>query len=79
MHNLNEGTKSGPEVMTGHMSTEGLRFFRFKGCDPWRLGVPIIHSRKGTQHHPTPCDSWERFLVFKKNTSRIPAPSVRDQ
>ena len=23
-----------------------------KGCDPWRIGVAIIHSQKGTRHHP---------------------------
>ena len=34
-----------------------------KGCDPWRLGVPIIHSLR--DQTPPLCDSWLLNLPSK--------------
>ena len=50
-----------------------------KGRDPWRLGVPMIHSLDGTKHHPELCDCWyldltcDKFLPFRLLTPSEPS------
>ena len=49
-----------------------------KGCDPWRLGVPSIHSLDGTKHHPVVTPGLYHFfycfLISKIDPTSINKP-----
>ena len=38
-----------------------------KGCDPWRFGVPIVHSLR--DQTPPLCDCWREELIRALTTS----------